>query len=272
MKGFRARSELGIRPASELSTAALAALFTAGYEGYAYPVRLDEAGFASMAQMSDFDLARSRVAVVDGDAVGICVLGVRGDEGWIGGLGVVPSARRGGVGRKLMDEVLDAAEVRRVSLEVLEPNAGAIALYERLDFELTRMLEVWSLNADPRGSTAGPADVVEAHAWIRAHRRAPEPWQRADESVARLGDQVEAVAVPDLGAALFRVSGELASVLQLAAVDEESAAALLAAVRARGQSLRCGNVPEGDPAAPALRKLGGELEVRQLEMALIPHS
>jgi ribosomal-protein-alanine N-acetyltransferase len=257
-----------LRPASELSTAELAEVFSEGYEDYQFPVRLDGAAFSAMAELSDFDLELSRIAVAHSVPVGICLIGVRRDHGWIGGLGVVPSARRHGLGRRLMKDVLEAADVRRVSLEVLEPNIPALALYEQLGFEPTRTLEVWSLAADPGGSAAEPADVGEGHAWIRANRRVPEPWQRADESVAKLGDEVEAVLVPDRGAVLFRVSGEVASVLQLAAVDDDAAAELLTAVRARGRSLRFVNVPEGDPAAGALRKLGGTLDVRQVEMAL----
>jgi predicted N-acetyltransferase YhbS len=227
-----------------------------------------------MAALSDFDLALSRIALKEGAPVGIGVVAVRGAEGWIGGLGVVASERRRGVGRMLMDATLDAARaagIRGVSLEVLEGNAAAVALYEQLGFERTRMLEVWSLASDVDVANVEPDSVSNAAEWIRANRRAPEPWQRADRSVenlARGGTSVEAVSVPGRGAALFRVSDEVASVLQLAARDDDTAAELLAAVRRRGRSLRFVNVPEGDPASDALRKLGGDLEVRQLELAL----
>ena len=262
---------MDIRPASELSTVELTALFTSGYEGYAYPVQLDEAGFSALAELLDFDLDRSRVAFADGVAVGISVIGVRGDEGWIGGLGVIPSARRQGVGRELMEAVMDAADVGRVSLEVLEPNVAAIELYGQLGFERTRMLEVWSLCADPGDSSAEPDSVERATEWIRAHRRAPEPWQRADESVQNLirgGTELKAVSLPGHGAALYRVTADVASVLQHAAVDEGAAAQLLAAIRGRAGSLRFVNVPEGDLAVAALRELGGRLDVRQLELAV----
>ena len=258
-----------LRPASEFTTSVLAEAFTAGYEGYQFPIQLDEAEFTAMAERSDFDLGLSQVALADDGAVGICALGVRGDQGWIGGLGVAPAARRRGIGRQLMNAVLGAARaagIERVSLEVLEPNTGAIALYEQLGFERTRRLEVWSLASEPDGSSAEPANADEAAAWIRTNRRAPEPWQRADESIRNL--EVEAVAVPGRGAALFRLTGSVASVLQLAAADEEAAAQLLTAVRGRGSSLRFVNVPEGDPAGNALRRLGGTLDIRQFELAL----
>ena len=266
-------SDVELRPATELSPADLAALFTAGYEGYQFPVELDEAAFSAMAALSDFDLGLSRIAVREARPVGIAVLGVRGDAGWIGGLGVTVPERRLGLGRKLMESVLHAAHgagVARVSLEVLEPNSAAIALYDQLGFERTRMLEVWTLDADPGPSSAEAAASSEAAEWIRANRRSPEPWQRADRSIvniARGGTEVDAVIVSERGAALYRVAGDVTSVLQLAARDENAAVELLGAMRRRGRSLRFVNVPEGDPAVRAIRKLGGELEVRQLELA-----
>ena len=56
------------------------------------------------------------------------------------------------------------------------------------------------------------------------------------------------------------------SVLQLDARDEDAAAQLLAAARARGESLHYVNVPEGDPASAALRTLGGSIDLRQYEL------
>ena len=51
----------------------------------------------------DIDLDASRVAFRDGEPVGLANLAVRGDEGWIGGVGVVSAARAAsGVGETLM--------------------------------------------------------------------------------------------------------------------------------------------------------------------------
>ena len=263
-----------LRPASAFSAAELADAFTAGYEGYDFPIQLDAAAFSAMADLSDFDFDLSRVAVVGDRPVGICMLGVRRDRCWIGGLGVVPSERRRGHAARLTIAVLAHAEeagLRRASLEVLEANAGAIALYERLGFERTRMLEVWSLSAGAGETGAEPTAVESALEWIGENRTSAEPWQRADESLANLvagGAELQAVWVPGRGAAVFRVAGEAASVLQLAARDEEAATLLLSGVRTPGRGLRFLNVPEGDPASRALAELGGELAARQLEMAL----
>jgi GNAT superfamily N-acetyltransferase len=233
-----------IVPATELSHAELAALFTRGYEGYEAPIQLDEASLRRIADLWDIDLGRSRVAPGEG----ICNLGVRGERGWIGGLAVVPEARRRGIGRALLEAVLEVAPAT-VSLEVLVQNEPAIRLYESLGFERVRVLEVWSIARPPR---------VEAHAVDPAPLgQEGLPWQREDASLPAGYERLEV----DGGAVLLRGG----SVLQLRADGEEAAVALLS----RGVPLQYVNVPEGDVASAALRLLGGDLTLRQLEMRLV---
>lgn len=231
-------------PADTLSTAELADLFTRGYEGYYVPVQVDEALMRYMIDSWDIDLSLSRVA---GD-VGLCNLGVRGDRGWIGGVGVVPAARRQGIGRRLMEAVLEVAPPT-VTLEVLEQNEPAIRLYEDLGFERTRILEVWSVKETPLvpARSADPAPLGGDGL----------PWQREDRSLPPGGYERFEL---DGGAVLVRGT----NVLQLTAADEDTAAALLS----RGTAVQYVNVPEGDVASGALRRLGGELTLRQFEMAL----
>jgi ribosomal protein S18 acetylase RimI-like enzyme len=229
-------------PADRFSFAELAELFNRGYEGYFVPVHVDEPTLRYMADAWDIDPVRSRVA----PGQGLCNLAVRADRGWIGGVGVVPEARRRGVGRALMEAVLELAPPT-VLLEVIEANEPAIRLYESLGFERTRVLEVWRVDAPEvaaesvEQSTLGQVDL---------------PWQRADESLPPDYERVEV----DGGAMLFRGG----TVFQLEARDEDAAAALLS----RGRVLDYVNVPEGDVACGALRRLGGEMRLRQYEMVL----
>jgi ribosomal protein S18 acetylase RimI-like enzyme len=245
-----------LEPASSFDWAFLADLFTRGYEGYFVPVHLDAAALETVVARWDIDLERSRVAFEGDEAVGLANLAVRGEDAWIGGIGVVPSARRRGVGRALMEAVLAEAP-SRVTLEVIVENEPARRLYEQLGFESRRVLEVWSLSAE-----------VEAGA-VRDVEPAPLgqddlPWQRGDAS---LPDGCERIEV-DGGAALFRVRDGHVGVAQLAARDAAVASELLCAMRVRGERLSYVNVPEGDPASLALRELGGTLDLTQLEMEL----
>ena len=242
--------------ASDLTVAELAELFTAGYQGYFVPVRVDEAALDFMIDAWDIDLARSRVALDGDDRVGIANLAVRGDRSWIGGIGVVPAARGRGVGRALMEAVLAEAPPI-VTLEVIEQNEPAIALYRSLGFEHARFLEVWSLAGD-----VAPPDAEVGTAEPRPLGQEGLPWQRQDSSLGGGFERLETEG----GAAIVRVTGPRVSVLQLRADGEASARRLLQAARGRGESLHYVNVPEGDVASVALSALGGTLELRQHEM------
>ncbi|HKN63971.1 MAG TPA: GNAT family N-acetyltransferase, partial [Gaiellaceae bacterium] len=137
-----------LRPASALSLGERAKLFTAGYEGYLMPMHIDEAALGWMQQTFDFDVEASRIAYQDGEPVGLVNLGVREADAWIGGLGVVASARRSGIGEALMDAAHDAARsrgVERVWLEVIVENTSALALYEKLGYSVVQDVEVWTL-------------------------------------------------------------------------------------------------------------------------------
>ena len=229
-------------PSDRYSLAELAEFFTRGYEGYFVPMHFDEPTLRYMVEAWDIDLSRSRVAP---DA-GLANLAIRGDRGWIGGIAVVPEQRRGGVGRALMEAVLELAP-STVLLEVIEANEPAIKLYESLGFEKMRVLEVWRVEADEvpaeraARSTLGQTDL---------------PWQREDASLPADYERAEV----DGGAMIFRGG----TVFQLEARDEDAAAALLS----RGTVLNYVNVPEGDVAIGALERLGGELRLKQFEMVL----
>jgi acetyltransferase (GNAT) family protein len=226
-----------------------------------------------MVAAHDLDLALSLVAFRGERRVGVVALGVRKPAGWIGGLGVVTDERRHGIGRALMEAVLDggvAAGIGEVTLEVLEPNLGALALYEQLGFRRTRMLEVWTLDAEVGSSAAVDGAVERARAWLRSHRADPEPWQRADGSLPSDPEALSAALLGDDGAALFKVGSGTVDVLQLGARTPGAAVELLKAMRGRASRVRLVNVPEGDVASDAMRRLGGRLEVRQHELAWSP--
>ena len=174
-------SALELQSASRFSDDELAALFTAAYEGYFVPFAVDAPALRFLTETFDLVRAASRVAVRDGEHVGLANLGVRGTDGWFGGLGVVATERRRGTGRALMHAIHAEARrrgVERLWLEVIVENTQAVALYEQLGYEPVRDVEVWSLPGAE--GVAGAVDAAAAHAWIREHRTMREPWQRDD--------------------------------------------------------------------------------------------
>jgi len=252
--------DLDIRSALSLSPTGRAELFNAAYEGYVVPFHLDEQQMAFMDNAFDLDLDASRIAYRDGEPVGLGNLGLRGEDAWIGGVGVVSAARRSGVGEALMRALHEQArerDVRRVWLEVIVENTGALALYEKLGYEPVQDVEVWTLPGAEGEHEGREVPVAEAKARLPERH---EPWQRADGTLAN-HDDVRGL-VTDTGAMLFSVRSS--AQLQQYAGEPES---LLRALRTFGDVYIL-NLPADDPAAPVLRELGGSVVVRQHEMVL----
>jgi ribosomal protein S18 acetylase RimI-like enzyme len=254
-----------LEPASRFSDAELAAIFTAGYEGYFMPVTLDAPAFRAMVDAFDDDLDASRVALVDGEPAGICKLALRGERAWIAGVGVCAPHRGSGIGRALMEAAIEEARTHGAGelwLEVLVQNTPAIRLYEGLGFEHVRDLEVWALDDFVSERHKLPSLALE-DALGREER---PPWQRADESVRNAGD---AVAHGDeRGVLVHRRTGSVASVLQCAAADSERAQELLLALPSDTTGVRWLNGPEGHALGTALGRLGGAVVHRQHELLL----
>jgi GNAT superfamily N-acetyltransferase len=251
---------LEIRPARSLSLGERAELFTAAYEGYLMPMHVDEAALGWMQEKFDFDLDASRVAYRDREPVGLANLAVRDRDAWIGGVGVVASARRAGIGEALMRSVHEEArsrDVERVWLEVIVENTGAFALYEKLGYELVQDVEVWTLPGAEGEHEGHEVPVADAKARLLARH---EPWQRADGTLSNY-DDVRGL-VTDSGAMLFCVRSS--AQLQQYAGDPEP---LLRALRTFGDVYIL-NLPAADPGAQVLRELGGSVVVRQHEMLL----
>lgn len=254
-------------PASGRSHAKLAALFTAGYEGYYMPVSIDETTFTFMARAWGYDLAGSLVATDADVDVGLCLLAVRDEDAWIGGVGVIAGHRGEGIGEQLMraaEEQARARGVRRLWLEMLVQNAPAIALYEKLGYERVRALEIWSLDEELVFQKHKVFSIAVSEALGRNKNRLP--WQRADASVANLTD-AHALA-GDRGSLVYRASARIVSVQQVVADDEEAIRGLLGSLPANTTGIRYLNGPEGDPLNAVLKSLGGTQVARQHEMVL----
>ena len=253
-------------PASTLSRAERAALFTAAYEGYLLPFAIDEPTLAFMEHAYDLVPEASLVARLGGEAIGLANLGLRGVDAWVGGIGIVPAHRGQGHGEALMRALLDEARargVRRVWLEVIVENTAAAALYEKLGFLDVRELEVWSLTGT-EGAAAETVPLAEARQRLGGAR---EPWQRADATVERLAelDPRPAGIVVEGGAAIVRVVDGRVQLLQLGG---RNLGAVVAAARTLGESVLLLNLAAGDPAADVLRELGGTVAARQRELLL----
>lgn len=264
--------------AGTLGDERLAVLFTAVYADYWHSIRVDAQGLARMTSLYDLDLGASVVALVDGEPVGVALLGVRGREGWVGGMGVVPDHRRRGLARALMQQLAEGARSRRVErlrLEVLEQNAPAISLYEDLGHERLRGLSVWTLEAPPDASPAESAAFVPdpSAPWAEA------PWQRDVRTAIRMqeaGTELFAASTGSgdgVGRAVFGSgSGSGSGSWPLLAFEpgsvDEGLSLLRAPFAAGASSLFWLNGPAGGIEDQCLEAAGGRRLARQHEMAL----
>jgi GNAT superfamily N-acetyltransferase len=258
-------------PASRYSFGELAQIFTASFEHYVTPLSVDEATLRRMAELFDFDLDASRVALVDGTVVGLVNVALRDRRAWIGGAGVIPAHRRSGIGELLMHAAHEAAAARgadEVWLEVIASNAPALRLYEKLGYGHVRELEIWQVGPGSQPSSARESSPDDAHRRVQALRTAPEPWQRSDATLAHvLADERLTGLVVDGGAAVVR-PGSPASVEQVAAADVAAATDVLAGAASRYGGFRLTNVPSGDAAALACAELAEAPLLRQHELRL----
>lgn len=260
---------------------ALVEAFNAAYEGYYVPMHLSIDEFDNIIERESVDRGQSVVAL-DGDRiVGLILLGLRGDTGWIGGVGVVPSHRRQRVALKMMQEILRRAEglpLKAVQLEVITLNEAAKFLYDSLDFETTRRLHLLVCPPDARqalppatGLTVESVELDRGFALLGQLEPLPRPWQRQDTSL-RWIDGLEALAAFDekgdaTGVALVTGQGERGALVALAGSDA-AGRALLGELFARfpQRFFSFLNVGSDDPLLPVLNEAGFEETLSQFEM------
>ena len=136
---------MDLYPASEFSLEELTEAYNQTRADYLIPMPMNSVRLQEYILLYDVDLARSRVAIVDGAIVGLGMLGLRPDMGWLTRLGVLAEGRRKGVGNAIMQALLDEARhigLPVVWLEVILGNQVAYDLFIKNHFRTTRELIV----------------------------------------------------------------------------------------------------------------------------------
>jgi ribosomal protein S18 acetylase RimI-like enzyme len=183
-----------LRPAGAASYEDRAACMNAAYSDYFIPLHVDDDQVARMDLIYDVDIDASVVAESHGRLVGMALLSRRKDRGWISAVGTIPSARRQGVARQMVQGLIANARrlgLAEVLLEVITENQKAHSLYLDLGFMDVRELLVWRLAADadplpiPQEllSEVTPASVlVHFDEW----HKEPPTWQRDMGTLVKL--------------------------------------------------------------------------------------
>jgi ribosomal protein S18 acetylase RimI-like enzyme len=292
------RGEPVIRPLAALVGDELDRLhrgFLAAFSDYHVPMAISRPALAQLVTSRGLDPQLSRVATLGEEIVAFWLTGTEPDHHLATDIatGVAPEHRRSGLAGRLWADIapaLAAAGFTRCSLEVIQENQRAIALYERLGFVSRRSLAVYVLPADlphappPAGYTIQPEpsfDLGIAAPWWDwepawpGRRRVVE--RAGDDAVLLVARRTETptdrAATPVGYAAVLYSASNLAQLAVAPAARRLGLGRALLAAAAHalpsGTPLRMLNVPvepAAEPTAALLRSAGGEVRVRQFEM------
>ncbi|HUS94891.1 MAG TPA: GNAT family N-acetyltransferase [Patescibacteria group bacterium] len=112
---------------------------------YIVPMPMNVARFREYIYLYDIDLSASWVATRGDIIYGLGMLGIRSGRAWISRVGVLPWGRRQGIGRSIINKLLDSAgenSLDTIYLEVIAGNEPASQLFLTSGFQRTRELIV----------------------------------------------------------------------------------------------------------------------------------
>jgi GNAT superfamily N-acetyltransferase len=186
-----ASGELQFRAAIDFDYASLADAFNRSFEGYAVSFQFDSRALEQRARPENWDLAASFLAYRDDVLAGVLFTSRRGRSCRVAAMGVTTGARRGGVGRAMMERAIAEARQRgdtEFLLEVMESNTPARQLYEAVGLLSRRRLVGFELANPPAGERASLTEIelgefaALAHAEYEPHL----PWQIQPGTLANL--------------------------------------------------------------------------------------
>jgi GNAT superfamily N-acetyltransferase len=136
-----------IKRLSECTMAEATEAWNKGFEGYFANMTMTVERFVWRLGSEGILPSLSVVAFVDGEPAGLVLTGIRTIEGkkvaWNGGTGVATAFRRQGVGKAMMEAVLQIYREEGVAIATLEAishNEKAIALYRQMGYEVVDRL------------------------------------------------------------------------------------------------------------------------------------
>lgn len=244
--------------------------FNEAFSDYVIPLAPPRDRLIEMLTRRGYVPSASVCAIDDGRIVAFTLNGIDGARAYDSGTGVVPTHRRRGLARRMMMrscELVREHGCREYTLEVIDANASAIALYRNLGFRETRGLQCWGYDGagEPARLLACPPRDWET--WWDAR----PSWQNSTRSMSRATDDRVVIGAEDGAALLFPLTGEVAQLaVRRDARRRGIGTKLLRQARSvAGKPLRILNVDDGVPAISAFLDTCGAIRtIRQLEMSL----
>ena len=187
--------------ALEYGLSELADVFNLSFANYIVPVKFTPGVLAEKIRVDSLDLEASRVIVQDRQPVGIAMIARRGRVARLAGMGIIPDYRSRGLGRRLLNEIIDEEKQRgtqKIFLEVILHNDAGMRLYQRAGF--TSMGRLMGFVSSGQAGVTDKVAPVELREVGRAMIRwaAPElPWQLSGETILQLGAQTQGYRLGD---------------------------------------------------------------------------
>jgi GNAT superfamily N-acetyltransferase len=177
-----------IRPASEVPIELLHEVMEESFRDYFVNVHMELAGFQAMIQRESISLEKSVVVFDQNRPAGVGLLAYRSRASRVAAMGVVSDARGQGIGRQILQELVEAARRRRdrrIELEVIEQNIPALELYRSEGFTRIRRLVGFSHDQLAGGKDGGLNEIgVERAVEMLSEQGLDDlPWQISADSL-----------------------------------------------------------------------------------------
>jgi GNAT superfamily N-acetyltransferase len=181
-----------IIPAHNVPLADQAKIFSRAFAGYVGgSFEMDAADLARFICLQGADICHSRFVRTAQGLAGFAYINRTANVSRVGGMGVVPEARRTGLARRLLAHLLEEAQTRgdqAMILEVIEQNPAARQLYAQQGFRETGHLLGWRRKATPAGESAKPLEEISLlrASQIPAALEYPDlPWPISRHAIAK---------------------------------------------------------------------------------------
>lgn len=269
-------------PASQFTIEQLAAIYNQTRVDYMVPMPMNAARLGEYVAIYNVKLEHSLVATTqEGEMLGVAMLGLRKDRAWITRLGVLPNTRRGGIGKALLEGLIEQAvqlSIKFHMLEVIKNNVPAHQLFLKFGFR-----EVGELLILRRSPLTPPQDPVVADAQrldrtdslvLVGHDRGTQPWTNQSESLLNANEVSGLRLTLADGSRGWLVYQRQKFLLTRFAFKTEAgdpstvAYALLSHLHHQYPRLdtQIENIQVNDPHLPALYKMGYIESFRRIEM------
>jgi len=170
----------------------LAAILTSCFEGYLTPFTIQGDAFTARFSAEDVCLNESQVWLQHGQPVALALIARRGQTSRLAAFAIRPALRGQGLGKRCIQQLIDAARGRgdkTLSLEVIVGNESGIALYQRMGFTIQQQL--LGFHAPLPSATQSVGKLTEIDPLFMARKMMSDPhhqlpWLSAAETLYKL--------------------------------------------------------------------------------------